>query len=44
VPELHCPGRGRGVHGRVLRCTGTAPDALRFELPLATYTSGDVRA
>ena len=34
----------RGVHGRVLRCTGTAPDALRFELPVGVYTSGDVIA
>jgi hypothetical protein len=39
----------RGVHGRVIRCTGTAPGALRFELglrdgaaPLAAYASGDV--
>ena len=40
----------RGVHGRVLRCTGVAPDGLRFELglraddpPLAVYRSGEVR-
>jgi hypothetical protein len=39
----------RGVHGHVLRCTGTAPDELRFELglrsdgpPLAVYRSGEV--
>jgi hypothetical protein len=40
----------RGVHGGVLRCTGAAPDGLRFELgprpdggALAVYSSGDVR-
>ena len=40
----------RGVHGRALRCTGVAPDGLRFELglradhpPLAVYRSGEVR-
>jgi hypothetical protein len=40
----------RGVHAGVVRCTGTAPDGLRFELgvrpdgpPLARYRSGDVR-
>jgi hypothetical protein len=39
-----------GIHGHVLRCTGTAPDGLRFELglrsdgpPLAVYRSGEVR-
>ncbi len=39
-----------GVHARVLRCTGVAPDGLRFELglrasgpPLAVYRSGEVR-
>jgi hypothetical protein len=39
-----------GVHGYVLRCTGVAPDGLRFELglrsngpPLAVYRSGEVR-
>jgi hypothetical protein len=39
----------RGVHGGVLRCTGTAPDGLRFTLglraahaPLAVYGPGDV--
>jgi hypothetical protein len=39
----------RGVHARVLRCTGAAPDGLRFELglrpgssPLAIYSSGDI--
>ena len=37
-------------HARVLRCTGVAPDGLRFELglrsdgpPLAVYRSGEVR-
>jgi hypothetical protein len=40
----------RGIHQYVLRCTGTAPDGLRFELglrsdgpPLAVYRSGEVR-
>ena len=40
----------RGIHERVLRCTGVAPDGLRFELglradgpPLAVYRSGEVR-
>jgi len=40
----------RGIHARVLRCTGVAPDGLRFELglradgpPLAVYRSGEVR-
>jgi hypothetical protein len=39
----------RGVHGHILRCTGVAPDGLRFELrlrsdgPLAVYRSGEVR-
>jgi hypothetical protein len=40
----------RGVHGHVLRCTGVAPDGLRFELglragrtPLAVYRSGEVK-
>ena len=40
----------RGVHGHVLRCTGVAPNGLRFELglrpdgpPLAVYRSGEVR-
>ncbi len=40
----------RGVHAGVLRCTGAAPDALRFELglradglPLAVSLAGDVR-
>ena len=40
----------RGIHQHVLRCTGTAPDGLRFELglrsddpPLAIYRSGEVR-
>ena len=40
----------RGIHRYVLRCTGTAPDALRFELglrgeapPLAVYRSAEVR-
>ncbi len=39
----------RGVHGHILRCTGVAPDGLRFELglrsdgpPLAVYRSGEV--
>ncbi|TMA34462.1 MAG: hypothetical protein E6J87_06910 [Deltaproteobacteria bacterium] len=39
----------RGVHGYILRCTGVAPDGLRFELglrgdgpPLAVYRSEDV--
>jgi hypothetical protein len=39
----------RGVHAGIVRCTGTAPDALRFELglrpgagPVAIYRSGDV--
>jgi hypothetical protein len=40
----------RGIHQHVLRCTGAAPDGLRFELglraggpPLAVYRSGEVR-
>lgn len=39
----------RGVHAGFVRCRGSAPDRLRFELgvrvrrpPLATYLSGDV--
>jgi len=39
-----------GIHQYVLRCTGTAPDGLRFELglrsdgpPLAVYRSGEVK-
>ena len=39
-----------GIHGHVLRCTGTAPGGLRFELglrgdgpPHAVYRSGEVR-
>ena len=53
-PPPVLPGRGRGraalprdARDRaapVLRCTGTAPDALRFELPVGVYTSGDVIA
>ena len=31
----------RGVHTGLVRVTGRAPDRLRFELPLAVYTSGD---
>jgi hypothetical protein len=38
-----------GIHQHVLRCTGVAPDGLRFELglrsdgpPLAIYRSGDI--
>ncbi len=38
----------RGVHGHVLRCTGAAPDGLRFELglradgpPLVAYGPGE---
>ena len=41
--------RDRGVHARVLRCTGRAPDGLRFELglregaaPLLCYLPGEV--
>ena len=40
----------RGVHAGLLRCTGQAPDGLRWELgirpgvtPLLAYRSGDVR-
>ncbi len=40
----------RGIHTGVLRCTGAAPEGLRFELglragapPLAVYGSGDIR-
>jgi hypothetical protein len=40
----------RGVHAGVVRCVGTAPDALRFELgirpaqpPLLAYGAGEVR-
>jgi hypothetical protein len=33
----------RGVHERIgrIRIRGRAPDALRFELPLATYAPGE---
>ena len=38
----------RGVHAGVVRCAGTAPDALRFELgvrgllpPLLTFAPGE---
>ncbi len=31
----------RGVHTGLVSVTGRAPDRLRFELPLAVYTSGD---
>jgi len=41
----------RGVHAGRLRCTGQAPDRLRWQLgiragapPLLSYRSGDVRA
>jgi hypothetical protein len=40
----------RGVHGHILRCTGIAPDELRFELglragqpPLVAYGPGEVQ-
>jgi hypothetical protein len=40
----------RGVHGGLVRCTGSAPEGLRFELglragrpPLLRYTAGDRR-
>jgi hypothetical protein len=31
----------RCVHGRVIRISGRAPDALVFEMPLARFRSGD---
>jgi len=41
----------RGIHAGLVRCSGQAPDTLRWELgirpdapPLLTYRSGDVRA
>jgi hypothetical protein len=33
----------RGVHAGVLRCSGTAPHGLRFDLPFGSYSAGDVR-
>jgi hypothetical protein len=40
----------RGVHASIVRCTGRAPDALRFDLglrpgrpPLLSFTSGEER-
>ena len=33
----------RGQHGGLLRVTGCAPDRLRFEMPLETFRSGDLR-
>jgi 5-methylcytosine-specific restriction endonuclease McrA len=33
----------RGVHARLIRISGEAPDRLRFELPLETFVSGDRR-
>ncbi len=33
----------RGVHQRLIKVTGEAPDGLRFELPLETFVSGDRR-
>jgi 5-methylcytosine-specific restriction endonuclease McrA len=33
----------RGQHGGILRVTGWAPDRLRFEMPLETFRSGDLR-
>jgi hypothetical protein len=33
----------RGVHARLLRIRGSAPDGLRFELPLETFMAGDLR-
>ena len=33
----------RGQHGGLLRVTGQAPDRLRFEMPLETFRSGDLR-
>ncbi len=33
----------RGVHARLIRITGEAPHRLRFELPLETFVSGDLR-
>ena len=34
----------RGVHGGRIRIHGTAPHALRFEMPLGSWRSGDVKA
>jgi hypothetical protein len=34
----------RGVHAGILSIRGRAPGRLRFELPLETFVSGDVRA
>jgi hypothetical protein len=33
----------RGVHGGRIRIEGSAPDRLRFELPLGRWRSGDLR-
>jgi hypothetical protein len=33
----------RGVHQRLIRISGEAPQHLRFELPLETFVSGDLR-
>jgi hypothetical protein len=32
------------VHAGLLRIRGRAPDGLRFELPLESFVSGDLRA
>ena len=34
----------RGVHAGQIRIHGTAPHALRFEMPLGSWRSGDVKA
>ena len=34
----------RGVHAGQIRIHGTAPGALRFEMPLGSWRSGDVKA
>ena len=33
----------RGVHAGVIRCTGRAPEGLRFAMPLESYGAGDRR-
>jgi hypothetical protein len=33
----------RGVHSGRIRLEGAAPDRLRFELPLGSWSSGDLR-
>jgi hypothetical protein len=41
--RLHPFHHLRGVHARQIRIGGSAPDALRYELPQERFTAGDRR-